>query len=289
MDVADSIRRFSWRARLGVPSLVTLAVLLGTPGCDRLLDTDGDMDAMATSGEASSDGIPATSSEDSGVSTMTGGGSGDEEETTSGLACEDGLLECDGQCVDPSSDAAHCGGCNVTCGEGSCDAGTCQPAACAEGLTWCDSSLSCEDLMYDRENCGACGRDCNEEFPEISTWAAFPHDLNCAAGICRDGGAPCEPFPEYGPCCDQFDCTDPGSDCKCRPLGCGGSCESCPSFHTCINDTCVYQDPCEAGTTECTGLINGACFTSEFWVVCCEPDQFCDASDQFFGPACIPF
>ena len=116
MDVADSIRRFSRRARLGVPSLVTLAVLLGTPGCDRLLDTDGDMDAMATPGEASSDGIPATSSEDSGVSTMTG----EVPETRRRpppLACEDGLLECDGQCVGPLLGRRPLRGCNVTCGE----------------------------------------------------------------------------------------------------------------------------------------------------------------------------
>lgn len=336
MDAADSTRKFSWRARLGVPSLVTLAVLLATPGCDRLLDTDGDLDATATSGEASGDGVPATSSGDSGVSTITGGepgndgdpitssesgsdgdpitsgepggeedpttsgedsdsatttegGSEGDEETTSGLTCDEGLLECDGQCVDPLSDAAHCGGCNTTCGEGTCDAGSCQPAECGEGLTWCDASLSCADLMNDRENCGQCGRDCNAEFTEISEGILYPHDLTCTAGVCHDGDEPCEPYPDHGPCWQTENCNAPAGEYQCRPLHCGGRCQPCPDLHECIDDECVFINPCSAEFFPCTGYTEDYCDGSNptFMVDCCpvEGNYFCDYH-QFGEPWC---
>ncbi|MFZ5470487.1 MAG: choice-of-anchor D domain-containing protein [Myxococcota bacterium] len=57
-------------------------------------------------------------------------------------ACPKGLLECAGQCVDPLSDVAHCGGCDracvatQTCLDGRC---RCQPMGCGDLGKQCGS------------------------------------------------------------------------------------------------------------------------------------------------------
>ncbi len=122
-----------------------------------------------------------------------------------GMTCEDGtcvpdcpahLAECDGKCVDLSSDREHCGECGYRCwpeeecmngvcevisctpdcagrecgpdscggscgecGEGQvCDDGVCV-AGCGVGLTECNGA--CVDLSSDSDNCGACGVTCD--------------------------------------------------------------------------------------------------------------------------------
>lgn len=41
------------------------------------------------------------------------------------VTCEAGLTACGGNCVDPLTDAAHCGKCYVACAAGSCNSGVC--------------------------------------------------------------------------------------------------------------------------------------------------------------------
>lgn len=75
--------------------------------------------------------------------------------------CSAGLTRCDGECVDTSSDEAHCGGCGAACEPGenataaACESGACVET-CATGFTFCAGS-GCVDLASDPDNCGACG------------------------------------------------------------------------------------------------------------------------------------
>jgi len=71
-------------------------------------------------------------------------------------------------CIDPQTNAVHCGACGTTCtaayagGEGFCAAGACG-TRCRTFYANCDGSLAngCETyLMNDRNNCGACGTVC---------------------------------------------------------------------------------------------------------------------------------
>jgi hypothetical protein len=65
---------------------------------------------------------------------------------------------CGDACADLTSDALHCGACDVQCAPGQ----ACYQSLCIDE---CPSPLSpcgttCVDLTSDPENCGACGRDC---------------------------------------------------------------------------------------------------------------------------------
>jgi hypothetical protein len=73
--------------------------------------------------------------------------------------CLGSRILCDGRCVDPSSDADHCGACGDACAaEEMCDAGACVPVC--HGFT-CGGR--CIDIMSDPENCGDCGYSCGPE------------------------------------------------------------------------------------------------------------------------------
>ena len=71
--------------------------------------------------------------------------------------CEDGSVDCDGQCVRLASDPKNCGGCGATCsapphGVPICLNGTCN-FACPDSAACGDV---CVDFQNDPENCGAC-------------------------------------------------------------------------------------------------------------------------------------
>ena len=82
------------------------------------------------------------------------------------LDCLGGTSLCGGSCVDTSSDLAHCGGCEVTCGPDVNAASTCALGSCGfvcdVGFDDCDPMDSgCEtSLLDDRNNCGACDNLC---------------------------------------------------------------------------------------------------------------------------------
>ncbi|MBN1771297.1 MAG: hypothetical protein JXB32_08560 [Deltaproteobacteria bacterium] len=75
------------------------------------------------------------------------------------------------RCVDPATDAAHCGGCNRTCpAAAECVDGECR---CGDGRTFCpretapwetleppDAAGVCLDLTTSQASCGACGNAC---------------------------------------------------------------------------------------------------------------------------------
>jgi Stigma-specific protein, Stig1 len=81
-------------------------------------------------------------------------------------SCSLGFLECDGACVDVTSDLNRCGACDRVCGDGEfCAYGRCW-ADCTGDLKFCGGL--CRDLTRDPENCGTC-------------------DGVCTSGVCVDG------------------------------------------------------------------------------------------------------
>ena len=154
--------------------------------------------------------------------------------TTDSGGCPDGQTDCDGTCIDPSSDPNNCGFCGLACGVGRtcsgggcvcsagytdclgiccaadevCVEGFCQPAlvepvpACGAGLTNCFGV--CADLQSDPAYCGACDTPC----PTF-----------CQGGVCVD-----EPLACQGNLTNcSGTCVDLASDrLNCR--ACGNSC-----------------------------------------------------------------
>lgn len=80
-------------------------------------------------------------------------------------ACSAPQVECDGGCVDPSTDDKACGVCGIQCGDGE---------RCRDGLCECLPSrercgVACVSWVNDPAHCGGC-------------------DLRCAEGLlCRGG------------------------------------------------------------------------------------------------------
>jgi hypothetical protein len=72
--------------------------------------------------------------------------------------CREGLMPCDGECVDMTSDDDNCGLCGRECDDMLCNAGECG-TSCGAGLSACEDS--CVDLDSDPLNCGLCDRGCH--------------------------------------------------------------------------------------------------------------------------------
>lgn len=160
--------------------------------------------------------------------------------------CPDGQTDCDGTCVDRSSDPNNCGLCGLACGVGRecsgggcvcsagytnclgiccaadevCVEGFCQPAprepapGCGAGLTNCFGV--CADLQSDPAYCGACDTPC----PTF-----------CQGGVCVDDPIAC---PENQTSCNGV-CVDIQSD----PANCGACGAACLRGQLCYFGECV--------------------------------------------------
>lgn len=158
--------------------LLVLAAILASTGCG---DDGSSGDTGADTG--SSSGEPDT----------TGSGSSSESSSSSstGPACDEGLTDCDGVCVDLETNLEHCGACgnalpdDVQCADG-------EPACTLQGLDYCDGV--CIDVLNDDENCGACGADCGE-FNCMGNGCCHVIDAaeapRSCAEICGDAGMKC--------------------------------------------------------------------------------------------------
>lgn len=111
----------------------------GSSGASSVDDVDGGGGSSGTSGSSGANG----SSGGAPVST-----------------CRFGLPTCDGECVDLSEDARHCGACGNRCAAGSvCVQGQCRVGSCADAfLEACGTSC----VLLDRhpDHCGKCGNAC---------------------------------------------------------------------------------------------------------------------------------
>src|SRR5215207_2977236 len=79
-------------------------------------------------------------------------------------ACEAGLTDCGGICVDLQSDMNNCGACGEICESGlvpvECRSGVCERANCPVGIEYCGAVDGCRDLSSDPGHCGACQNPC---------------------------------------------------------------------------------------------------------------------------------
>ncbi|MDB4928642.1 MAG: Tryptophan synthase alpha chain [Myxococcaceae bacterium] len=126
-------------------------------------------------------------------------------------ACPTTRVQCDGTCVNLSSDAENCGRCGNRCGPGmGCGSGRCVGGCSAPGAM---CGAACVDPQSDVHHCGACDRPCE---PGVA----------CMAGACQPTSA--------------RDCTGR----ECGPDGAGGSCGTCPlaGWSCNVSGRCVAPD-----------------------------------------------
>ncbi len=248
---------------------------------------------------------------------------GCDDSPSAGATCGADQVRCDGICVDPLSDRAHCGAADpcdqnpgVTCEAGfSCEAGACR-LSCPDDLVACDGT--CVNPLTDRAHCGAA--DPCDQNPGVTCEAGF----SCEAGACRlscpDDLVACDgtcvnPLTDRAHCgaadpCDQ----NPGVACDAGLLCDGqGACEpTCAQDlvicdGACVNPLtdrahCGAADPCDQNPgVACPAGFNcedGSCvlLCQEDFVACggrcvnpLTDRDFCGASDpcvQFPGETC---
>ncbi|HEY0714770.1 MAG TPA: hypothetical protein VGF45_18965, partial [Polyangia bacterium] len=76
--------------------------------------------------------------------------------------CPAGQITCDGMCVNPNTNPAHCGGCRIACGpNATCVNGRCGGGGdeCKGNLTRCDGV--CVNTKVNAQHCGDCGNVCS--------------------------------------------------------------------------------------------------------------------------------
>jgi hypothetical protein len=108
---------------------VTVALLAA--GVVSACGADGGSSPLAAGGEAAGGGA----TDEGGAVTVAGGGDAP--------ACRRSETDCDGQCVDLSSDADNCGECGARCsaknGVGTCSDGACIVESCSDGFVDCNA------------------------------------------------------------------------------------------------------------------------------------------------------
>src|SRR4051812_27947942 len=226
-----------------------------------------------TGGHNGGNTSPSSPSGPSGPSGPTSGETGQTAGTPTVPLCAEHETECNGACVDTTSDAANCGLCGHACATGeSCIGSVCQltgESACTvQGLTDCNGT--CVDLTTDVNNCGACGTVCasGEE---------------CAGGACSTMASP------PATTCDKglTDCSGVCVDLTSNTANCGACGVACADGELCSSSACV------ASTTDCAGQgltdCNGICVDIMTDVANCGAcGAVCGAGEACGGGFCSP-
>jgi len=209
---------------------------------------------------------------------------------TCALSCQQGLVDCNGKCIDPLTDRTFCGAtdpCDAassgdTCDPGEvCSAGSCA-LSCQQGLVECAGT--CIDPLTDRNFCGASG-DClgqssGEACDPGEVCSAGSCALSCQQGLVECAGTCIDPLTDRNFCGASSDCLGQSSGEQCNPgqICDSGSCKlSCQPglidcFGTCVNplsdrNFCGASSDCQgpnAGEVCDTGQIcsGGSCILS---------------------------
>lgn len=130
--------------------------------------------------------------------------------------CKDALIECDGACVDPKADRAHCGECSRECG----DEEACKDGQCVDPEGFCRGDDDCPDVPGGESQCIArvctikcedpnaitCGEGCSTCPNGDGVEAVTCLETRCIVSRCEDGARVCD---DSMSCCkdDQPRCT----------------------------------------------------------------------------------
>ncbi len=183
-----------------------------------------------------------------------------------GLACcSEGLICCDGTCVDP---ATLCGGVcgNVCAAEETCCGAQCVPTAdlCPDCTSLCSGAAVC------------CGGGCSTSV--ACCLNAQCHQV-CQTGVCTNGTCTFTPSPpgQQGPFCNR-----PGEVC----------CEEndapvcCQNGAVCIASGCCQPRTCDAFPGRCGPQANGC--GGQTADCPCPDGQTCTAAGTCITPECVP-
>ena len=198
--------------------------------------------------------------------------------------CKAPRMLCDEQCIDPQTDAEHCGNCETSCSpDESCQSGSCQPVSvptteCETGEEVCFGV--CVDLKVDPNHCGKCLNACNED----ETCNNGTCTLNC--GTLKLCGNACIDTQNSAAHCGDCNraCLD-GQACV------GGTCQCAKDHYDCDGNT---ANGCESETKcECTPGDTQPCWRGEASAIfkstenpktiCEKGSRTCDVSGQFWG------
>ena len=146
--------------------------------------------------------------------------------------CAPGELLCCGSCIDPSTNADHCGKCNTKCCSFAvCSGGNCA-LVCSPNQTTCGSIVEpncdgqCVNVSTSDQHCGSCGIEC------------------CDSSSCENGS--CQ-FNPYGCAAPQIicgsatkpNCTASCFDPKSSNLHCGACDNQCTNGKVCTAGKCI--------------------------------------------------
>ena len=170
-------------------------------------------------------------------------------------ACPEGMVFCDGLCIDPNTNYYNCGAkgaCSSddddsnykgkTCEKGYCSGGKCQVTTCAESNQLpCGANGECVNVVNNDEHCGGCNINCKTE------------ELYCSNRICVQ-------------CTDDKHCAD------------GKKCSNANQCVDCISDEhCADGESCNDGKciectirSECGNVDNGTpiCENNKCTAIC---------------------
>jgi hypothetical protein len=163
--------------------------------------------------------------------------------------CKNGTIKCGKACVNPRTNAQHCGGCGQRCEtDRACVNGACQAGGCPGSQTRCGSL--CVDLNDDEAHCGNCDNACTGDVTCIGGQCL------CAAGTkCGNDCVDTQTDDDHCGSCNH-PCTG-GTTCEggqCRPPS---TCSpACRADQICENGQCrcpigLNECPCVAGDTNC--------------------------------------
>ncbi len=180
--------------------------------------------------------------------------------------CGDGMVVCNGECVDLATDDNNCGACGNACEfvaepcapkdlppntRYKCAKGQCGQFVCSSSdrkdcngdlKLGCNSTDGCEvEVSTDPNNCGACGNKC-------APGQFCRNYMGSNQCVCGPGETACgDIVSEYG----LFDCVDVMTDAK-NCGGCGHACPSAPNANAvCRSGICGLE--CPPNRADCNG------------------------------------
>ena len=175
------------------------------------------------------------------------------------ITCSETTTNCNGTCINLSSDMHNCGSCGNECNAGQCIDGTCQ---CPDQKTNC--SNTCVDLSSDPNNCGECGTVCSGGKSCIESKCQCPLGMVECSGICVELNtnahcANCEDVCSGGKTCQDKKC-----QCPSEMAECSGICVELNTNEHCANceDVCSGGKTCQDKKCQCPlemAECNGIC------------------------------